>query len=811
MANTIEQFGRDVRFSVRVLLRNPGLTLVLLLTLAVGIGGTTAIFSIVDALLIQPLPFAHPDRLMAVFQTKADEGVLDAGTSYPNFLDWRQQKQALEEIAALRQRTFTLTGAGDPIYLNAASVSSGFFRLFGVNAIKGRTFSPEDDTLNANPVVLVSETLWREQFGAREGIIGEKIELDHQPYTLAGILPANFNFPYNNPPVQLWIPLFKDPDFPGMMERRRGHYLDLVASLKPGVSRNQGEAELAVIVARLAKEYPEANSGWGIRLVPLQEQLVGNVKTPLLLLWAAVILVLVIAATNVTNLLLARASARLKEQSLRIALGAKRSALIQQLFTESLILGLAGGALGCLLAFICVKSFATVIPDEIPLIRQIRVDGRVLWFCLGVSTLTGILIGLLPAFFFTGRDLREHLQEGGRSGTGRRGLWMRRVLVVAEIAVATILAIGSGLLLRSFERLQHVTLGFEPAGVLTANVALPRFQYTTPQQWIAFFRQVTADLQHAPGVQQAAAALPLPPLGSGLNFGFHIPGRAAKETENYSANYGAVSPEYFQLLRIPLLEGRLFTDADAENAPKVCLVSREFVRRYFQGEDPLGRQLIFGYQDEVPRQIVGVVGDVKQVGLVEPFSPQMYVPYPQNPWWSMGLLLKTTGSLTSLEPLVRNEIQHLDAGLPVTAIQPLSQAIGDDIAQPRFRTWLFGLFAATALFLAALGTYGVISYFVVQGTRDIGVRMALGAVPKKVLLMVIGQGLKLALSGIAAGLIAALILHRVIASILFEISAVDLLTLSVTVALLALVSFAACYIPARRAMRVDPMSALRHE
>jgi predicted permease len=811
MANAFEGFSRDVRFGLRILFRNPGFALVLILTLAIGIGGTTAIFSVVDALLIKPLPFANSDRVMAAFQTRVEEGVLDAGTSYPNFLDWRAQKHDIEEIAAMRQRTFTLTGHGDPSYVNAASVSSGFFNVLGVQAREGRTFASGDDTLNSPPVVLVSETLWQNQFGGRSNFVGEQIELDQQLYTVAGILPADFSFPYNNPPVQLWIPLLKDPDLKAMMERRRGHYLDIVASLRPGVSGAQGAAELSVIVERLAKAYPEANGGWGARLVPLQEQLMGDVRTPLLLLWAAVILVLLVAATNVANLLLGRASARLREQSVRVALGAKRVSLIRQLLTESLLIGLIGGAFGCLLAFLCVTSFATVLADEIPHVRQIHIDASTLWFCLGISVLAGILIGLLPALLFTGRNLREHLQESGRSGEGRRGLGIRSLLVVAEIALATVLVIGSGLVLRSFDRLQHVTLGFDPGGVLTASVSLPRPQYTNSQQWISFYRQVVTDLQHSPGVEEAAAAVPLPPSGSGLNFSFRIPGRVTAGNEDYSANYSAVSANYFHLLRVPLLQGRLFSEVDSENALKVCIISHEFARRYFPGEDPIGKHLVFGYQDEVPRQIVGVVGDVKQVGLVEPFSPQMYVPYPQNPWWAMGLLVKTSGTPSVLTSVVRQEIHHLDARLPVTEIQPLGQTVTNSIAQPRFRTWLFGLFAAIALFLAALGTYGVISYFVMLGTRDIGIRMALGAAPGTILWMVIRRGIRLSVFGIVIGIAVAVAFKRVIASLLFETSAVDVLTLCVAAGLLLTVAFIACYLPARRAMRVDPIAALRHE
>jgi putative ABC transport system permease protein len=808
-----EIFLQDLRYSARAIVSNPGFFTVLILTLAVAISANTAIFSVVNAVLIRPLPLADPDSLVAVVQTLPQQGIFDTGTSYPNFLDLREQNRAFQDIAAIRNHSFTLTGSGEAIYINGATVSSNLFSLLQVSPAQGRAFVSEDDNLDAAPVALIGETLWRQRFNGDHSIVGKTIDLENQPYTVVGIMPSSFRFPYSTSNPQIWIPLTKDTVVRDLLKRRKGHYLEAVARLKPGISLAQGQAELAMIVDRLAATYPNDNAGSGVRIMRLQDRLVGDIRTPLLLLWGAVGLVLLIAGTNIANLLIGRATSRARELALRTALGASRIRLVRQLLTECALTGLIGGTLGFLLAYLAVSTSAAAIPSEIPRIHDIRVDGWVLIFTLMLSVAASILIGLAPAFYFSQKNLHTTLQEGGRSGGTSKGrLESRNILVICEIALSMVLLVGSGLVLRSFQRLQRVDLGFDPSNVLTANLSLSRSQYTKPQQWTDLYTRIIERLKAAPGNPEVAAALPLPPNGSGFNFKFSIEGHPPPSSgTDYSANYSAVSADYFRVLRIPVLRGRSFAPEDTPESNKVCVISSEFAKHYFPNEDPVGKRLVFGYVDEIPREIVGIVGDVKQAGLAASIAPQMYVPYPQNPWWSMSLAIRTSIPGEQFSGTVRRELQNIDRSLSSTDLQLMSSNISQSIAQPRFRTLLFGLFGLTALFLAAVGVYGVISYFVSQRTRDIGVRLALGALPGDVLRMVLIQGIRLAAVGLAIGLIAALALGRAMNSLLFGITATDGLTLLGATLLLLLVALVACFVPARRAMNVHPIVALRHD
>jgi predicted permease len=810
----VDDLGNDLRHGLRMLAKSPGFTAVAILTLALGIGANTAIFSVVNAVLLRPLPFVHPEQLVQIFQTLPEQGVTDAGVSYPNFTDWSQQSKGFEEIAALRQKTFALTGNGEPSYVDGATVTSSLFPLLGVQPIFGRTFLPADDQADASPVVVLGEGLWRRQFGADPALVGKTILLDKQSFTVVGILPASFRFPFQNPPAQVWIPLLEDLDFKDLFQKRAGHYLNtVVGRLKPGISFERGTAELVTVANRLALTYPDANRGWGVRLVPLQRQLVGDVRIALWALLGAVGLVLLIACANVASVLLARTVVRAREMSIRTALGASRGRLIRQLLTESVVLGGAGGVVGLLVAYWGVRSLAALIPNDIPRIHEFRVDAWVLGFTLLVSLLASFVFGLTPALHSASTDLHEALKEGGRgTGESRKSKNARRVLVAAEVALAVVLLIGAGLLLRSFARLQQVNPGFEPENVLIATLSLPQSQYSKPEHWTAFYDQLLDRLKSQPGVLNAAAALPLPPTGSGFSLGFQIKGQPPQRAGgDYSADYSAISPDYFQTMQIPILRGRFFTVRDTAAAPKVCAISEAFARRYFPNDDPLGKQLIFGYREQVPRQIVAVVGNVKQTSLTAPGGPEMYVPYSQNAWWAMGLVVRTTGDPAAFSTVLREVVGGLDKDLPIADIQPLTQVFHESMAPPRFRTLLLAIFGATALLLATAGIYGVISYDVGQRTHEIGIRMALGAQRSDVLRLGLAEGISPALVGLCVGLAAAWFATRLLSSLLFEVDANDLTTFAAAAVLLAAVAFLACYIPARRAVRIDPMVALRYE
>lgn len=806
--NTLWQ---DLRYAIRMLIKNPGFTAVAVLTLALGIGANTAIFSVVNSVLLRPLPFPHSDQLVRVFQTLPPEGITNAGVSYPNFTDWSQQTHAFEQIAASRFSTFAVTGHGEPFYINGEAVTSSLFPLLSVKPLSGRAFSSEDEKADADSVALLSEGLWRDRFGGDPTLVGRTIILDKQPFTVVGILPGSFRYPYQNPPIQAWIPLVQDAASKPLLTRRGGHYLNVVGRLKLGIALAQGQAELETIVNRLAGEYPDANRGWGVRLGSLQEELVGNVRIALLVLLGAVGMILLIACANVANLLLARASSRSREMAVRAAMGASRGRLVRQVLTECVLLSALGGGAGLLLALWGVESLTTFIPADIPRIDAIRVDGWVLGFALLTSILSGLVFGLAPALNFPATNLNDALKEGGRGpGHGERRKKVRGALVIAEVALAVVLLIGAGLLLRSFARVQQVNPGFNPEHVLIAAVSLPQSQYKNPQQWASFYQDVLDRLKAQPGVMGAAAALPLPPNGGGFNFGFEIEGRAPQEPgRQNTAEYSAVSPNYFEVMQIPLLRGRLFTELDAAPSQKVCVITETLARRFFPGQDPIGERLIFGYREQVPRQIVGIVADVKQKGLTEPAPPVMYVPYTQNAWWATWLVVRASGDPAALGPTLRAQVLAVDKNLPLEGLQPLTQAISEMNAQPRFRTLLLALFAATALLLAAVGIYGVISYSVGQRAHEIGIRMALGADRRDVIALVLKEGMALTGVGLCIGLGAAWFVTRALASLLFEVNAKDLTTFGSVAALLAVVALLACYLPARRATKVDPMIALR--
>jgi len=811
----IETFFQDARYALRMLRKNPGFTAVAVLTLALGIGANTAIFSVVYAVLLKPLPYANPDQLVSAFAADTQEGVPEDGTSYPNFEEWRAQNHVFSELATIDFHQLTLTGRGEPSEVNTCVVTPEHFAVLDVKPLQGRVFFPEDGKRGAPPVVIVSENLWRGTLGADPKILGSSIILDKRPFTVVGIMPASFRSPFINSKPEVWIPLVQDPLFGSWMARRGGHWLAVFARLKPGVSIAQAQAEMDAISARLASEYPAENKGWTVRLVPMQKEIVGDVRTALLVLLGAVGLVLLIACANIANLLLTRATSRSKEIAIRIALGAGRARIIRQMLSETAVLGLLGGIIGIALAYAGVQALSSLMPEGLPRLNAIRVDNFVLVFALALSAASSVAFGLVPAMFSANSNIQANLREGGggsgESGNRRRA---RSFLAASEIALAMVLLVGAGLLLRSFSKLTAVSPGFNADHLVKAEISLPQYQYSTPQQWIAFSDELLARVQAQPGMKDTAVAIPLPIVNGKINLAFDIVGTPpASEGESRLADYASVSPEYLRVMGIPLLAGRFFSQQDIFSASRVSVISKTFAQRYFPNQDPIGKRLNFGFppNGDVDREIVGIVGDVRDVSLGEAPGPMMYVPYAQAPFWGANLVVKSTLSTDAVAAAIRQEVQKIDKDLPITEVGKMPDFIDASVSQQRFRTFLLGLFAAMALVLAATGIFGVIAYSVACRTNEIGIRVALGASRSAILRMILRETLLLTLAGLLVGVPCALAASHLIGHLLFGVSANDPLTLATVAFILAAVATLAGYIPARRAMQVDPMLALRHE
>ncbi len=803
---------QDLRYGIRTLAKNPGFTIVAVLTLALGIGANTAIFSVVDAVLLRPLPYPQSERLFMVYQTLPQDAAQNTGVSYPNYLDWTQQNQAFDSIAAARGNSLALSGQGEPTYIESGSVSSNYFDVLRVKPMLGRTLQSSDDALDASPVVVMSETLWRGRFGADPAIVGRTITLEQHTVTVAGIVPAYFHPSVPDSAAQLWVPLRQDGVFSDMHGRRAGHYLAVLGRLKPGVTAAQAQSEMAALQDRLAEQYPNENKGWGIRIVSLQADMAGNVRAALLVLLGAVGFVFLIACANVASLQLARAASRRKEIAIRVALGAGRQRLLRQFLTESVLLSFIGGVVGLVLAYEALQGLIAWLPADLPRVSEIHVDARVLAFGLALSVFSGVIFGLAPAWYSTEWRLAEVLEGARGAGEERTSHRARNAFVVAETALAIVLLIGAGLLIRSFARLQQVNVGFNPAQLLTAQVGLPRAKYAKPEQWISFYQQTLERMNALPGAQEAAVAVPLPLSDSYINLAFEIEGRPPRtKSESPTADFVAISPNYFHVMQVPLLRGREFRSADSESGAKVCAISSGLAQQLFPNESALGQRILIGYPTNSSREIVGIIGDVKDSDLSARQTAQIYVPFVQNPLWAADIAVRARGNPSSLGGALREQIRAIDSALPVAEVKPMEEAIGSSIAQPRFRTALLSLFGAAALLLAAIGIYGVLAYTVAQQTREIGIRMALGANPGRVLRLVLARGLRLAGAGTVIGVLAALLLTRLLGSLLFDVSATDPFTFAAVAGLLLAVALLACYVPARRAMRVDPMVALRYE
>jgi predicted permease len=812
LGNWLDSVISDCKYGLRQLRKNPGFTAAAVLTLALGVGANTAIFSVVYAVLLKPLPYTNPEQLFTAFQANTQQGVAETGCSYLNFEEWREQNHVFSEMAGNVAHQLTLTGRVEPTVVNTSVVTPEFFALLDVKPVAGRIFSPQDGKQGAPPVVLVSEDLWRGQFGADSKIIGTSINLDQRPFTVIGIIPGAFRTPFFTTKQEVWIPLVQDPVFGTRMPQRGSHLLPVIGRLKPGVSVAQAQAEMDAISRRLAAEFPAENSGWTVRLVPLQKEIVGDVRTALLVLLGAVGLVLLIACANIANLLLTRATSRSKEIAVRTALGARRARIIRQLLSETAVLGLLGGAVGIALAYWGVKALSSLLPSSLPQMNPIRVDYFVLGFALLLSAIAGVAFGLVPAMFAAKADIQNSLREGGRSGESRHRRRARSFLAAGEMALAMVLLVAAGLLLRSFSNLMSVSPGFNVQHVLKADISLPQFQYSKPQQWTAFSDELLARIQAQPGLQDSAVVVPRPIADLRVTLPFDIVGSAPLSASR-TTSYVSISSGYFHVMGIPLLSGRLFDQGDGTSSPRVTVISKTMARLYFPNQDPLGKQLIFGFPPGpgAMREIVGIVGDVRDDSLGQDPRPMVYVPFAQAPFWGANLVVKSTLSHASVAATIRQEVQKLDKDVPVTDVAMMPDLIDASVAQPRFRTVLLGLFAVMALVLAATGIFGVISYSVSRRTNEIGIRVALGASRGTILRMVLRETLLLAFAGLALGVPGALAASRLVGHMLFGVSANDPVTLAAVAFTLVAVAALAGYIPARRAMRVDPMVALRYE
>jgi putative ABC transport system permease protein len=795
----------DVRYTLRALVKSPSFTLVAVVGLALGIGANSAIFTVMNAVLLRPLPYKEAEQLVLLWQFNRHNGDHEIKASAPDYIDWKEQNGVFQSIAAFNANSglgLNLSGAGHPARISATSVTGNLFSVLGVMPALGRSFLPDEERPGSAPVCILSDGLWRRRFGSDPKILGKAVTLNGEMWTVVGVMPAGFRFPQS---VDLWVPAMVRST---ARTKHAQHYLGVIARLKPGLSLDHAQAELDALARRMELQYPETNAGFGIRLVPLRTQLTGNFRPALLVLFGATAFVLLIACTNLANLLLVRATIRQAEMSLRLALGASRTRLVRQLLTESALLGLLGGILGLILAFAGTRLLLN--HSKLPRTNEIAVDGRVLAFTLGLSVFTAIIFGVVPALQASKPDLVRTLKVGG-SGFAMGHGWqrLRLLLVASEMALALVLLIGASLMIRSFFRLQEVNIGLDPLNVLTMDTTLTVDRYPPPRQ-IAFYRDVVERIGALPGVRSVGAVDNLPLGGSDVH-SFGIVGRSAWDPgDEPSGEFSVVTPQYFNAIGIPLTKGRYFTEGDGDESPRVAIINDAVASRYWPQEDPLGKKITIDFERE-PREIVGVVGNVRHLGLDQQEPLQVYIPHSQRGGAAMYLVVRSTSDPLNLVPSVRAAVEAVDNDQPVYDIQTIEQRLSDSVSPRRFNMLLLGMFAAIALLLAGGGTYGVMSYFVTQQTRDIGIRMAMGADRVKILTLVVGSGFVILFFALAIGVAVALAFSRVISGLLFGISTLDLTSILGASLLLTTVGLLACYIPARRASRVDPMVALRYE
>jgi putative ABC transport system permease protein len=810
----VETLIQDVRYGTRVLVKHKGFTVVAVLTLALGIGANTAIFSVVNAVLLKPLPFPNSERLVTIKRVDPRGGNVQGFNSYPNFTDYRDHARSLQHIAAYSD-AYAWLGAGDaPERIEEVYATADLFEALGVRAALGRVFTAEEDKPGAPIVAVLSDGLWKRRFGSDPGVIGREIVLDGDKTIVLGVMPAGFDFPISQQANDVWVPLGSSA-YGETLKNRRANNHALVASLKPDVSIEQAQAELNAINNQLATQYPEANAGSALGVTDMQRDIVGDVRPALLVLLVSVGFVLLIACVNVANLLLARAATQVRQFALRTALGASRGRVVRQMVTESLLLSVAGGIIGLVVAFWVMPVLIAINPGNIPRVSEINLDLQVLVFTVGVSILTGLFFGLVPALKVSRLDLNEILKEGGRSSAGSLGRSrMRTLLVVSEIALSLLLLVGAGLLIRSFIALLSTPPGYDPSRVLTATLELPPSEHMQSE---LFFQQVSARVRALPGVESAGLTSLLPLTAMDTNVEIKIEGRpAAQPGAEAVARPYSVDPYYLSVMKIPMRKGRALSEQDVEGSKHVVVVNESLARRYFAAEEPVGKHLLlynpFKKSETSSYEVIGVISDVHYRGLNVPASPEYYVPFLQMAPGRMTLAVRSnTLDSTSLTASVRAAIAEINKGALVWDVRQMEERLSDSVAPQRFNTILLGLFATVALALSATGILGLMSYTVAERTHEIGVRVALGAQRSDILKLIVFRGMLLTVCGVVLGSIAALLLTRLMSGLLFGVSPTDPLTFGSIAALLVIVALAGCYFPARRAMKVDPLIALRYE
>lgn len=794
---------QDLRYAIRTMVKRPGFTLVAALTLALGIGANTAIFSAVNAVLLKPLPFPESEQLVDLAETFKPNGY--GSVSVPNFEDWKKQNDVFTGIAAYQFRSFNLQSGDTPQRIPGISVSANYFEVLGAKPILGRTFGNGEDLAGNDRVVVLGEDLWRRTFGGDTSIIGRTIPLNGQQYTVIGVMPPELSSLYRT--VQLWSPLvFPEAD---RVNRNEHKYL-VIGRIKSGVTLAQAREQMTGIATRLEQQY---KNGRGIRLMQIEELWVANVRSALVLLMVAVGFVLLIACTNVANLLLARATVRRREISIRVALGAGRLRLIQQFLTEGLVLSIIGGTLGVALAWWGMRVLGKIAFPFLPRSQEIQIDGRVLLFTLLVAVLTSVIFGLIPSLQAGKADVQESLKEGGNTLTGGAvGGWLRQTLVVVEVAAAVVLLIGAGLMIRSIARIREVQPGLKPQNLLTAKISLPRERYKDPESAIRFYQQVIERIDSLPGVESTGLISHLPVEETGYNGNLTVEGKTYPPNESPLVEYRVVNDDYFETANIPLLRGRVFNKQESDDKQAVVVINESMAKQIWAGEDPIGKRVGEGE----PATVIGVVGDVKNRGLLGQTNAEMYAPFTQKGFWpdmrwNMRLLVRSTVDEATIASAVRREVQVVDPAQPLYSVQSMNLVIENTVRDKSMNTTLLSVFAGLSLLLALIGVYGVMSYTVAQHTREIGIRMALGAQPQAILKLIVGRGLFLVGIGVVVGVLASFGLTRFIENMLFGVKPTDPLTFAAIVLLLGVVALLACLIPAQRAMRVDPIVVLRHQ
>jgi putative ABC transport system permease protein len=805
---------KDIRYSVRGLLKQPAFTAVAVLTLALGIGANTAIFSVINALILNPPAFADPEKVVAIWETTVGtrgEGFI----SYLDLVDWQNRNQSFEAIAGYKPNGFTLTENGEAERVQGMRVTANFFPLLKTNLWRGRNFQPDEEKKGAAPVAIISYELWQTRLGGNESALSQQLLINGKSFSIIGVLPPHFEFPLVAKDTALWTTVAGEG---GNLDERGAHVLLSLGRLKSGVSLAAAQAEIATIAATLATEYPKSNTNTTAFLVPAHEQVVGrDVRRALWLLWGAVVFILLIACTNTANLLLVRASARQRETAIRAALGAGRGRIARQLITESLLLSLLAGTCGLLIALWGIRALIYFAADQLPRLGEVSINFRILIFTFLVSVATGLLFSLLPTFKASRLDVNEVLKSGTKAATSGRSMHVwRSSLVVLEISLSLILLVGAGLMIKSFAQLVKVPPGFDPNNVLTGRIGMTR-GYENPEARVRYVDQTLSSLLTIPGVESAAFVAPMPFSGGNVGGDFRFEGQPDPGAGHEpSANVRSVTAQYFQAIRIPLVKGRYFSEHDRRGVVGAAIVNQTFVQHYFPNDEPLGKRLIklgVNQNDGDPQtwEIVGVVGDVHHSNLVKAATPELYLPFQQNSWSWGNFFVRTTVPTGTIAESFRQRIRNSDRSVPLTDVRPLAQAISETVTQPRFYTLLFGLFGAIGLLLTLSGVYALISYTVAQRTQEIGIRMALGATQQNVVRLVLRQGLVVSLLGAAGGLAVSFALTRLIVGLLFQVTPTDLSTFIVATAVLLISAVLATYLPARRATKVDPLVALRYE